>query len=715
MASLNQVDIELQVRGEREVDSALKAVGRSVDNLSQKQISAAQAANRLAAQRQKETQELERLKGKYVQGYTAMQMYSKELNDLARARQAGIISAKQQAAEVERLNQTYRQGGSAAGGFADANHIASRGTNAVGMATQQAGYQIGDFVVQVQGGTNAFVAFGQQATQLVGVLPMLAKQFGMNVNRLIAVSAGLGIVIPLATALGAALMRMRKDADEATESVKDLDSELQSLDSTLRKWTRTKEAAAAGVTMEEAIAGKGIESAANDVEKARDELEKLQEAVQGEGRFSQTGVGLFLNYLGTQNAEEAIAEAEQKLIEAEERLSRISAMQRQKAREEAEAEMNNAWEEQKREQAMAEYESGQEALREREAWVEEGIVIFRDAQERMRNEEIAATEEALQRLFRNRTVMYSIRFADEETVMSQDVIQPPKAPPMPSYSELLGMGWTEKDIAAMGVKAPRSSGGGGGGSSTKSPQEKIDEYMRKLEEEAELKLRVIGLSEEQTRVQELLLEYERRGVDANHDRINSLAQMEEQLRLATEAEDRRQSLMQTVNDSIEEGLMSLITGASSVEDAFLGMIRSILEEIARQAIVEPIAKGITSFLFNANGNAFNGGRVVPFADGGVVSSPTAFPMRGNQTGLMGEAGPEAIMPLKRGKGGKLGVSVEGGKEQPVVVNQSFNFSANGDDSVKRIIAEQAPAIANLTQRQIMDQRRRGGALKGAFG
>ena len=50
---------------------------------------------------------------------------------------------------------------------------------------------------------------------------------------------------------------------------------------------------------------------------------------------------------------------------------------------------------------------------------------------------------------------------------------------------------------------------------------------------------------------------------------------------------------------------------------------------------------------------------MPFAKGGVVSSATTFPMRGG-TGLMGEAGPEAIMPLRRGPDGSLGVASQGG-------------------------------------------------------
>jgi phage-related minor tail protein len=87
---------------------------------------------------------------------------------------------------------------------------------------------------------------------------------------------------------------------------------------------------------------------------------------------------------------------------------------------------------------------------------------------------------------------------------------------------------------------------------------------------------------------------------------------------------------------------------------------------------------------------------------------------GGGLGVMGEAGPEAIMPLKRGKDGKLGVQMNGGSST-VVVNQSFNFSANGDESVKKIIAQAAPQIAMMTQQQIMDSRRRGGSMKATFG
>ena len=72
--------------------------------------------------------------------------------------------------------------------------------------------------------------------------------------------------------------------------------------------------------------------------------------------------------------------------------------------------------------------------------------------------------------------------------------------------------------------------------------------------------------------------------------------------------------------------------------------------------LEQMITGGTAF---KDGGSFTQGRVQPFARGGVVNGPTYFPMRGG-LGLMGEAGPEAIMPLSRGADGSLGVRTQGG-------------------------------------------------------
>lgn len=81
----------------------------------------------------------------------------------------------------------------------------------------------------------------------------------------------------------------------------------------------------------------------------------------------------------------------------------------------------------------------------------------------------------------------------------------------------------------------------------------------------------------------------------------------------------------------------------------------------------------------ADGASFRHGRVVPFAQGGVVQSASTFPMSGNRTGLMGERGAEAIMPLKRMPSGQLGVQAQA--QQPNI--NIYNQSGSNIETVQR--------------------------------
>ena len=130
------------------------------------------------------------------------------------------------------------------------------------------------------------------------------------------------------------------------------------------------------------------------------------------------------------------------------------------------------------------------------------------------------------------------------------------------------------------------------------------------------------------------------------------------------------------------------------------------------AIVKAIGGGLKSFKF-ANGGAFSGGNVIPFASGGVVGSPTNFAMSGGRTGLMGEAGPEAIMPLKRGADGKLGVATSGGG-QTVTVVQNINVSTGVQQTVRAEIMGMMPQIAAASKSAVLDAKRRGGSFGGSF-
>ncbi len=127
----------------------------------------------------------------------------------------------------------------------------------------------------------------------------------------------------------------------------------------------------------------------------------------------------------------------------------------------------------------------------------------------------------------------------------------------------------------------------------------------------------------------------------------------------------------------------------SLGDVFKGLALK-LSDLVLKAALKPLEQGLgnlfTGLFSGAGGGAFaNGGVIsqgmpVPFASGGVISSPTSFPLRGGRTGLMGERGPEAIMPLTRGADGRLGVAARGAGAG---VNVTFNVSTPDADSFRK--------------------------------
>ena len=151
----------------------------------------------------------------------------------------------------------------------------------------------------------------------------------------------------------------------------------------------------------------------------------------------------------------------------------------------------------------------------------------------------------------------------------------------------------------------------------------------------------------------------------------------------------------------EEGFLNLKTLSKNV---FQGILESIQQAITQmivmqtmQAVMGGMSGGLGGLF--AKGAAFSNGSVQAFATGGVVSSPTFFGMSNNKTGLMGEAGPEAIMPLQRDSGGNLGV-----KSTAPVVNINNYAGAN-------VVAKQTENGYNIDiesiDRQLADRARSG--------
>ena len=146
---------------------------------------------------------------------------------------------------------------------------------------------------------------------------------------------------------------------------------------------------------------------------------------------------------------------------------------------------------------------------------------------------------------------------------------------------------------------------------------------------------------------------------------------------------------------------------------FADLANSIITDITRIAIRQAIIKPLVGALFpdltkNAMGNVFAQNGIQKFARGGIVNQPTIFPFA-NGIGLMGEAGPEAIMPLKRGPGGRLGVEASGGGNVEV---GSINITVQNtgetlSPAVQKQLANQVQGIVMTT---LVNQKRSGGLL-----
>ncbi|MEL6510875.1 MAG: phage tail tape measure protein [Pseudomonadota bacterium] len=161
-------------------------------------------------------------------------------------------------------------------------------------------------------------------------------------------------------------------------------------------------------------------------------------------------------------------------------------------------------------------------------------------------------------------------------------------------------------------------------------------------------------------------------------------------------------LTSSLSGGLRRAFDGLLFDGMKLSDAMQGVAKSMVDATYSAAMkpvtnhlggllsqgVGSLVQGILPF---ADGGTFSQGRVMPFAKGGVVSGPMTFPMRGG-TGLMGEAGPEAIMPLSRGPDGKLGVRAGGGSGVSVVMNISTPDVQGFQRSQSQIAAQMNRAL-----------------------
>jgi len=208
---------------------------------------------------------------------------------------------------------------------------------------------------------------------------------------------------------------------------------------------------------------------------------------------------------------------------------------------------------------------------------------------------------------------------------------------------------------------------GGVGKATKEAERDLAEARGLLFENGQKALFIEQkLNEERQRLRALLPEL----ISLGLSRAQAEGVIANELSRTTRELQRQMTTEEQRHYNFARNVLSDIKSADNLGDA-VSRISDRLWELALDPVFEHLARSFASlggdgggggilgsilgFLFNASGNAFGPGGVQPFAKGGVVDRPTMFSYGGGKPGVMGEAGPEAILPLSRGSDGKLGV------------------------------------------------------------
>ena len=221
----------------------------------------------------------------------------------------------------------------------------------------------------------------------------------------------------------------------------------------------------------------------------------------------------------------------------------------------------------------------------------------------------------------------------------------------------------------------------------------LDATLEGKREEVELDIKVENLTKGLTPELAAHVEEIVRGNAGIKDRIDQ----QEELNNKT---DKYKITLEQVKDTLANQMTSaiegLIDGTKTLGQSLSGLLRTFGSMFLRSGMGSLVNRIFPS----AKGNVFAQNGIVPYAKGGYIGRPTMA--------LMGEAGPEAVLPLRRGRGGRLGVETSGGGVGSVTVNVDATGSAvEGDDAQASQLGK---VIGIAVQQELVKQKRPGGLL-----
>lgn len=585
-------------------------------------------------------------------------------------------------------------------------------------ALQQAGFQVGDFVVQVTNGTSAMQAFGQQGAQLAGVFGPIGAVVGAG----IAIFSALAIVfeksrdasrelevsleqlLSTATRLKEIGGSTSKIAEIIERDFRGATTEVQALVDALveaqrLELLRTLSTSFSGVT-------KDIAGAADELERLNGRKAGLQAQLQyldeGSAQYRQISdllkeINGEIESIGTSSNElNRVFSEIQSLVRETDPLLLIEGLARVRA---IGAEIGGPIGQAivQKVDSAAEEAGVLEAMMGRAAIELEEIVV---AAQPLPGILSAAAQNALllsQRLAAAPAFLQNMK--NQAAVMQSEIIA-------------ISSGFGQAAASAAAFRKERelyyNLENIAHYEQRKVTQERIDDEVRQFEANQKLTSSLTNLRSTFTEVG-----------SSGGAAMTKIKEKTQELSLAIQPiQEKMKGIANTIERSMEGAFMSVVDGTKTVGEAFRSMAVEIIKELYRVFVV----KQITGFITNAIGGYFNlnqvSGPAMPLGTGSVrpVARPSSF-AGGGYTGNGARAGG------LDGKGGFMAMMhpresvidhTRGQSSGGVVVNQTINVSTGVQQTVRSEIRSLMPQIAESAKGAVLDAKRRGGSYGRAF-
>jgi hypothetical protein len=717
----NNINLKF-ISEDSQLDKSLKKLG-SIEGRIKKLVSAEQKGQITTQQFNKRiatlATEFQRVSGGSIAARNSLFKYSREVYQSSKA-------TDQLADSTNRLAVASKNASSHV-------QVVGKRANRLGVITQQAGYQFGDFAVQVQSGTSPLIAFSQQATQLIGTFSMLATS-----TRAIMAFSALGVIVPVVSAIAGAFLRTREAAEESSGSVDLLTKALNASTSAAKVALTPVE----DLTEQYGRFAVAVKESSRLVAQAQ--VTKSVGSLMGATEEMRGGLSGFMIDLGIFNRElEKHAEVAEVLGERTvhnkskfEDMDQAVMAASDAVNASAKAMGLSSLQAQTLNRAFKTLESakGPEAIAEAAKRAQDFLSgVFSTTEEIPDSiaDMVVQLDLVLKAAASSAGVMEDISNIDMTTNISSAATAAGKL----AENLRVARGYRLDKLVGGNVDFfdPRGEAGTSG-VITRDRENPQGNRPRKtevsqtgsvarnalldLQKRIALDTKLLGVSREQAQVERAIANSK---IKYSPKEIANTVKELEVYNLKISKMKETQALYGTMQSSLESGFMAMVDGTKSVEDAFKDMAKQVIAELYRILVVKRMVGDFESGtgIMGMIGGFFGGGSA-PTSSIRPQMRPSSFDGGGytgsgpRSGGMDGRGGYMAMLHPRETVIDHTKAGSAGGGESVTIVN-NFNFQANGDDSVKRIIAQAAPSIANMAKQSVMDSRRRGGAMKNTFG